>query len=97
VKGDGSRGFEAAQEHVARSTTSDLSSSVNVRAIQRIVRLLKSSSELKKRGREAQMQAGRTFRRAAEIENLIKERLAKIKVVCDDIPWYDGNLEPPTK
>ena len=97
VKGDGSRGFEAAQEHVARSTTSDLSSSVNVRAIQRIVPLLKSSSELKKRGHEAQMQAGRTFRRAAEIENLIKERLAKIKVVCDDSPWHDGNLEPPTK
>jgi hypothetical protein len=94
LKGEGARGFEAAHEHVTRSATSDLCSG-NVRAMQRIVRLLKSSSELKKRGREAQMQAGRTFRRAAEIENLIKERLAKTKVVCDDSPWHDGNLEPP--
>ena len=98
VRGEGGKAFEAAHEYVAKSMSSeiaDLGSDVNVQVMRRIVRLLKSSSELKTRGREAQMQAGRTFRRAAEIENLIKERMAKKNVVCNDSPWHDPGLEPP--
>lgn len=98
VRGEGGKAFEAAHEYVAKSMSSeisDLGTDVNVQVMRRIVRLLKSISELKTRGREAQMQAGRTFQRAAEIENLIKERMAKKNVVCNDSPWHDPGLEPP--
>lgn len=46
-------------------------------------------------GRQAQMEAARTFRRTAEIKALVDERSAAVAMDTAGSPWNDPALEPP--
>ena len=93
-KGLWSRAWICCQVNEFRNS---LGTDVDNRAMRRMVWLLKSSSELKTRGREELMQAVGHFdeKLSNKNRNLIKESMFKKNVLCIDSPWYDQGLDPP--
>ncbi len=69
---------------------------LSVQRLRVVARSLKGSSNAGSvRGREAQMKASRSLRRAAEIEMLRQERLANIAKSAHGGLWSDNTLQPP--